>query len=68
MEFEHELNYSIVFCVRDSNKKPAAGASQRGLEVYSPTLAVAKARKGSRQKKISPIKTRFCSIEVNAIR
>lgn len=40
--------------MRDSNEKPAAGASQRGLEVYSPTRAVGKAREGSRQKKISP--------------
>ena len=53
MEFEHELNYSIVFCVRDSNKKPAAGASQRGLEVHSPTLAVDIARKVTPKKNLA---------------
>ena len=37
--------------MRDSNEKPAAGASQRGLEVYSPTQALGKGREGSRQKK-----------------
>jgi len=37
--------------VRDSNEKPAAGASQRGLEVYSPTEALGKGREGSRQTK-----------------
>jgi hypothetical protein len=37
--------------VRDSNRKPAAGESQRGLEVYSPTQALAVGRKRVTPKK-----------------
>jgi hypothetical protein len=37
--------------VRDSNGKPAAAASQRGLEVYSPTQALAVGRKRVTPKK-----------------
>jgi len=39
--------------VRDSNRKPAAGESQRGLEVYSPTQALAVGRKWVTPKKKS---------------
>ena len=64
MELEHELTRRIAtriirikiqhcICVRDTTEKPAAGASQRGLEVYSPTRVAGKAREGSRQKKKS---------------
>jgi hypothetical protein len=37
--------------VRDSNGKPAAVASQRGVEVYSPTHALAVGRKWVTPKK-----------------
>jgi hypothetical protein len=37
--------------VRDSNRKPAAGESQRGLEVYSPSHALAVGRKRVTPKK-----------------
>ena len=37
--------------MRDSNRKPAAGESQRGLEVYSPTQALAVERKRVTPKK-----------------
>jgi hypothetical protein len=37
--------------VRDSNGKPAAAASQRGLEVYSPTQALAVVRERVTPKK-----------------
>jgi len=37
--------------VRDSNGKPAAGESQRVLEVYSPTQALAVGRKRVTPKK-----------------
>jgi len=37
--------------MRDSKRKPAAGESQRGLEVYSPTLALALGRERVTPKK-----------------
>lgn len=39
--------------MRDSNRKPAAGESQRGLEVYSPTQALAVGRERVTPKKKS---------------